>query len=88
MNPRVLFLLTAISGMIGMLALIALSLCRYWLVENPPHNLSDTGLDQWITIARGSAVAMLLSKAAITSFVIFLTLYLIARSTNKAKPAS
>lgn len=80
MNSRVLFFLTAISGMIGMISLIALSLCRYWITQNPPVDLSDDGIDQLLLITRASAIAMLASQISIVAFVVFFTLYFIARN--------
>ena len=80
MNSRILFLLTAISGMIGMASLIALSLCRYWITQNPPADLSDEAIDHLLTISRASAIAMLLSQIFIVAFVVSFTLYFIVRN--------
>ena len=74
--------------MIGMASLIALSLCRYWITQNPPRDLSDKGIDQLVIIARTSAAATLVSQIAIVAFVVFLTLYFIARNREQARRAA
>lgn len=84
MSSRAYFLITAISGMIGMLSLITLSLCKYWFRENPMRKLSDEGIDELINIASVMAISFHVSKASIVTFLVFFVLYFISLK-NKPK---
>ena len=80
MKSRTYFLLTAISGMIGMLALIATSLFKSWISKTDITKLSDTGVDQLHTLSVGIMISLITSQIAIACFIIFLILYLISRN--------
>lgn len=83
MSNRSYFILTAISGMIGMLSLITISICRFWISENPVTNLSDEGIDELLIITHTVAVAFIVSQAAIAAFIVFLILFLVTRRTSQ-----
>ncbi len=79
MNARILFILTGVSGMIGMLSLIALSLLTYWIDLNPVEKLSDEGVAELQFILAGEVIARSVSEIALLSFALLLVLFLLAR---------
>lgn len=84
MKPRTYFLLTAFSGMIGMLALIATSLFKSRISKISLENLSDESIDQIHFAATGTFVSLVVSQIAVAAFVVFLVLYLVAKNRSLA----
>ena len=80
MKSRIWFLLTAISGMIGMLALIATSLFKSWITRTDITKLSDAGVDELHFLSIGVMISLITSQIAVACFIIFLVLYLVSRN--------
>jgi len=79
-KSRIWFLLTAISGMIGMLALIATSLFKSWITRTDITKLSDAGVDELHFLSIGVMISLITSQIAVACFIIFLVLYLVSRN--------
>jgi hypothetical protein len=84
MKSRRYFLLTAISGIIGMISLIATNLFKSWIENTTITQLSDKGVDQLHFLASGVLVSLIISQIAVAAFVVFLILYIISK--NQAHP--
>ena len=84
MKSRRYFLLTAISGIIGMISLIATNLFKSWIENTTITQLSDKGVDQLHFLASGVLVSLIISQIAVAAFVVFLILYIISK--NQAPP--
>jgi hypothetical protein len=82
MNTRFYFLMTAISGMVGMLGLIVLNLCKHWIENNPAEKLSDDGIDQLHQIVITSSAAFYVSLIALAVFLVSMILFLATRAGN------
>ncbi len=81
MNPRLFFFLTAISGMIGMVALIAASIFKRKIIRSfssPDwlHHQSQQTIDNAWRLALSNNIAVI----SIISFIIFAVFYFASRS--------
>lgn len=85
MKNRTYFLGTALSGTVGMLALITASLLQTWISKNDPRILSDEAADRVHFYSAGLPVAIWISRVAIIAFVAFLVLYLTSRVQGTSK---
>lgn len=80
MKARRYFLLTSISGMVGMLSLIATSLFKSWTSNASVSDLSDEAIDHLHFLATATFTSLIISQIAVAAFVIFLILYLVSKN--------